>query len=174
MPLPIAHGLVGASTVAAARPRNTIKRDWLMLVAGAVLAIIPDFDFFPSVVLHASRSWHRGFTHSILMAVIVFGFLLLVLGTSRLKESVAFVVAYLSHGLLDWATTKRGGGVELLWPFSTERFKLGLIGFSEFTHGFALPEMIKDGLIEFAVFTPLLLIILLLRERLFSNKSPTA
>ncbi len=164
MPLPIAHGLVGASIVAICRPQSSFTRDWKLLLFGAVLAISPDFDFFLVWGLHSGRGLHRGFTHSIPFALVVTFFLLAISGLPHIKAALVCGAAFLSHGLLDFATTKRGGGVELLFPFSTERLKLGVIGISEFPHGFQLLEIIKASVIEIIVFTPVLLVILLVRE----------
>lgn len=164
MPLPIAHGLVGASVVALGRPQSTLNRDWYVLLFGAALAISPDFDFFLIRGRHLGRGLHRGFTHSILTAFVVTALMLSVLGIPHLRNVLALGAAFLSHGLLDFLTTKRGGGVELLWPLLRERFKLGLIGFSEFPIGFSLKEVVKASLIESVVFVPLLLGVLLIRE----------
>jgi membrane-bound metal-dependent hydrolase YbcI (DUF457 family) len=169
MPLPIAHGLVGASVVALWHPQNSVKDDWQMLALGAALAISPDFDFFLTWGLHLGRGWHRGFTHSIVAALIVTGFSVAAFGTSRIRIALACGAAFLSHSLLDFLTTKQGGGVELLWPFSTERMKLGLIGISDFANGFHVVEMMKAGLIELALFAPMFLMILLFREYVFQN-----
>jgi membrane-bound metal-dependent hydrolase YbcI (DUF457 family) len=166
MPLPISHGLIGASTVALWRPYGLVSVDWPHLIFGAFLAISPDFDFFLVWGLHM-RGWHRGFTHSILMAVIVTILMLVTLGFSQIKNALAYGTAFLSHGLLDFATTKIGGGVKLLWPFLDNRFKLGLIGFSEFPYGFSVSEVVKSILIELLVFGPVLLLILLLRKFVF-------
>jgi hypothetical protein len=80
-------------------------------------------------------------------------------------------LALLSHGLLDFTTTRAGGGVELLWPFTSERFKLGLIGLSEFglkhqTRLESLMEMLKGCALELLIFGPVFLAILLFRHRL--------
>lgn len=166
MPLPISHSLVGASVAALVRPQTSIRQDWLVLLSAAFLAVAPDFDFFLVWGLHLSRGLHRGPTHSIFLALIVTSLLLIGTGFSRIKSVLACGVAFMSHGILDFATTKIGGGVELLWPFSDERLKLGVVGFSEFPHGFNLVEVIKSGLIELVAFAPILLIVLLLREYL--------
>ncbi|PYS50338.1 MAG: hypothetical protein DMF68_07495 [Acidobacteria bacterium] len=166
MPLPVAHGAVGAGLVALVRANSSVRRDWKMLLAGAALAITPDLDFFFLWVLHL-RGWHRGFTHSITMAVVVTALLFALLGKRRARDVIAYGLAFLSHGLLDFATTKSAGGVELFWPFSTERFKLGLIDFLELPSGYSISEIIKYSLIELAVFVPVLLLVLLLREYMF-------
>src|SRR5687768_9709515 len=129
MPLPVAHGLLGASIVAAihARPK---KRFFIPLIAGALLANAADFDFALVFILH-SKSWHRGFTHSIIFALLVWVVFVLSLGLRRLRPAVAYGLAFASHGLLDYITTREGGGVELLWPFSSGRLMFGLVGLSE-------------------------------------------
>lgn len=166
MPLPVAHGAVGAGLVALVRARSSVRDDWKKLLAGALLAISPDLDFFFLWVLHL-RGWHRSFSHSIMMAVIVTALLYLLLGRRRTRDVIAYGLAFLSHGLLDFATTKNAGGVELLWPFSSARFKLGVIGFIELPAGYSLSETIKYSLIELLVFVPVLLLVLLLREYMF-------
>ena len=166
MPLPVAHGAVGAGLVALVRPRSSVRRDWKMLMIGALLAISPDLDFFFLWGLHL-KGWHRGFSHSIMMALFVTALLFAWLGRSRTREVIAYGLAFLSHGLLDFATTKNAGGVELFWPFSSARFKLGVIDFLELPSGYNLSEIIKYSLIELAVFVPVLLLVLLLREYMF-------
>jgi membrane-bound metal-dependent hydrolase YbcI (DUF457 family) len=172
MPLPIAHGLVGASVVALWRPKGLLGRDWRKMLIGAALAISPDLDFFLPWGLHL-RGWHRGFTHSISLALAATGLMIAVLGISHLRDALAYGTALLSHGLLDFLTTQKGGGVELLWPFSNERLKLGWIGFSEFPFGFHVVEVIKASLIEILVFAPVLVALLLLREYVFTSFRPT-
>ncbi len=164
MPLPISHGLVGASVAALGQPQSPLLRGWQSLLLGALLAIGPDFDFFLVWGLHLGRGLHRGFTHSLVLAGVVTALMLMMLGISRIREAISYGSAYLSHALLDFSTTKFGGGVELLWPFSTKRFKLELIGLSEFPVGFKLSEVIKYGAIELMIFVPLLLSILLIRR----------
>ena len=169
MPLPVAHGLVGASVVALWRARGSPSHDWPSLFKGAGLAVSPDLDFILVWVFHLSGSWHRGFTHSILMALIVTSLMLAALGRTQTRVAFAFGSAFLSHGLLDFLTTKRGGGVELLWPFSAERFKLGLISFSDFPAGFHVAEMLKWSGLECLVFTPVFVCVLLLRSYVLSS-----
>jgi inner membrane protein len=130
MPMPIAHSLVGASLVAAVLPREGRVRYWAALAAGAVLANAADLDFILSFLLR-SRGWHRGFTHSLAFALVVFLCLFAALGRRRAREAVAFGLAYASHSLLDFATTLAGGGVELWWPFSADRLGLRWRGLSE-------------------------------------------
>lgn len=166
MPLPIAHSLVGVSVATLYHLRRPLNDDWRLILFGAFLAIIPDFDFFVIWGLHLSRSWHRGASHSIFFALMLTGVMLLIAEFSRARIVLACGTAYLSHDILDYLSTKQGGGVGLLWPFSDERVKLGLIGISEFPHGINLMELVKASLIELIIFAPILLGVLLIRKYL--------
>ena len=166
MPLPVAHGLVGASVVALWRPSAHLSDDWPKLALGAFLAISPDFDFILVWGWHM-RGLHRGPTHSILMAVVVTLLMLAAMGLSQAKNALAYGSAFLSHTLLDFSATKIGGGVQLFWPFMKDRFKLGLSAFSDFPHGFNLRTAALACLVELLVFAPVLAAILLFRKYLF-------
>ena len=166
MPLPISHSLVGASLVAAVLPRAGRARYWVWLAAGAVLANAADLDFI-FVFLFRSRAWHRGFTHSLAFALAVFACLLLALGRARAREAVAFGLAFASHSLLDFATTRDGGGLELLWPFSVDRLGLRWWGLSELPSRLAAAEILKSLSLEFVLFAPPLLFLILLRRGAF-------
>ena len=119
MPLPIAHGLFGASVIAWLHPQSAPNRKYRPLLIGALLANAADLDFLLVFVLQ-SEAWHRGFSHSIAFALLVYAVFAVALGKSRLQVAIAYGLAFASHGFLDFVTTKEGGGVELLWPFSGE------------------------------------------------------
>lgn len=95
----------------------------------ALAAILPDFDAitFKLGIAYASMWGHRGFTHSVVFAVLA-GICLAWLtperwcgGWSRLALAAWFATAAVSHPLLDMLTNG-GLGVALLAPFSGERF----------------------------------------------------
>src|SRR5215467_16127560 len=69
MPLPIAHACIGASVATAAARCLSAKNATRLQIAGAVLAIVPDFDFFFVWVL-GMAGWHRAFAHSIVFSVV--------------------------------------------------------------------------------------------------------
>lgn len=163
MPLPVAHSLIGAAAVAAARRPSASRRHYLALLAGAVLANAADLDFILVFALGA-RGWHRGFTHSLAFALAVFLAFFLALGARRVRAAAGYGLAYASHILLDFSTTKEGGGLELLWPFSAERFGLRWFGLSEIPSRLPPAEVFKWACVEFAVFAPLLLAVVLLRR----------
>jgi hypothetical protein len=131
MPLPVAHGLVGASIVAVMSSRDPARLEWRALSLGAVLAICPDFDVFFSVVLGFGGSWHGSFSHSITFATLVGLLVPWVLGISPVRSNLRFVAATASHGFLDALTGKElHAGEEIqTWParllstWPTERAK---------------------------------------------------
>ena len=159
--MPVAHSLVGASLVAALLPRR--PRYWAWLAAGAFLANAADLDFL-LVFVFRSRAWHRGFTHSLVFALAVFVCFLLALGRGRAREAAAFGLAFASHAVLDFATTKAGGGLELLWPFSVDRLGLRWWGLSELPSGLPVAGILKSLSLEFVLFAPPLLLLILLRR----------
>jgi membrane-bound metal-dependent hydrolase YbcI (DUF457 family) len=170
MPLPVAHGLCGASIIAATHPDPT-KQHYLPIFVGIVLANAADSDFL-LVLIFQSRDWHRDFTHSIVFSLVVFLFLLLALDKRRKREAIAYGLAYASHGLLDYLTTKEGAGVKLLWPFSQVSLGLGWIGLSELPSRLPAIGIIKAVAMEFLLFTPLFVLILLSRKYLPKTSAP--
>jgi membrane-bound metal-dependent hydrolase YbcI (DUF457 family) len=156
MPLPLAHGLVGAAVVAAVREPAALRRRWPLLI-GALVALTPDVDFLFRA--------HRTFTHSLAFALLVTAVLLAVGGRARTRAALGYGLAFMSHGLLDCATTSRGRGVQLLWPVSTTWYKLGLVSFSEFFGTFPLLVVVERCLVEMVALSPLLLLIVFVRTR---------
>jgi membrane-bound metal-dependent hydrolase YbcI (DUF457 family) len=163
MPLPVAHGLVGAGVVAALHPQP-LRRRGLPLFVGAALANCADLDFGLVLLTH-DRSWHRGFTHSLAFSLLLTATALAVWGGARLWGVLAYGACYTSHGLLDYSTMKFGGGVELLWPLTRERYGLGLWGLSELPSRLPPAEVLRWLAVEFLIFAPPLLVLLLLRRR---------
>lgn len=93
---------------------------------GLFLSIMPDFDSigFRFGVPYASQWGHRGFTHSIVFAIMT---AIVSVAFCRLLSSrpaTMFLVSFtsvISHSLLD-ACTSGGLGVAFFWPFTDERF----------------------------------------------------
>jgi membrane-bound metal-dependent hydrolase YbcI (DUF457 family) len=160
MPLPLAHGLVGATIVAAAHPEGS---RWKPLLTGAAIAIAPDLDFALIWGLHL-RGVHRAFTHSLAFALVAALLITAAVGWRR-RAALAYGLALASHGLLDFAAAKNASGVMLLWPFSTGRFKLGVFGFAEMSPGMPFAELVYWTAWEAAIFLPIFVVVLLLRRR---------
>jgi len=170
MPLPVAHGILGASIVAASRPNLSLSRDWRPILLGGALAVVPDLDILFLWALGQDGEWHRSFSHSIVFALAA-GLLVSMLRNSpQLKETLVFAAATASHGLLDTLTSKNAEGVKLLWPLA-HRFKLGV--FDYFDHPLDpnytplaefFSEIFRVSLIELVIFTPVLLLALLINR----------
>jgi len=170
MPLPIAHGLLGASIVAALHAQPTQHSSRPLLV-GALLANAADLDFLLVFAFH-SKTWHRGFSHSIMLALAVCLIFVLYSGRQRIREALVYGLAFASHGLLDYVTTREGSGVALLWPFSSERFALGWVGLSEWPSRLSGMQIVQALLVEIALFTPLLILTIGLRKLLWKDARP--
>jgi inner membrane protein len=173
MPLPVAHGLLGASIVAALHQKPTRIRYSMSLLAGALLANAADLDFLLVAGLK-SKAWHRGFTHSIVFAFLICLLFLVILRNGQFRNALGYGLAFTSHGLLDYVTSKNGGGVELLWPFSTAKLTLGWWGLSEVPSRLTRMEILEALALETALFSLLFLAILLVRKSLAKRMSSTA
>ncbi len=173
MPLPVAHGLLGASIVAALHTKPTSTRYALPFFAGALLANAADLDFLLVPVLE-SKAWHRGFTHSIVFAFLICLVFVFAFRVRPLRNAMAYGLAFASHGLLDYLTSKLGGGVQLFWPFSATRLKLGWWGLSEVPSQLTTAEIFQALFIELVFFSVLFLAIVLLRRSLAKNIGATA
>lgn len=166
MPLPIAHGLVGASIVALFLPKLSLVRDWKLFLAALFFSLVPDFDFFFVWVLGLGDHWHRSFTHSILFGVSITVLMLLVKGFSHARTIFALGAVLLSHGFLDFLTTVHGRGAQLLFPFSKVRFGAGFNAFFSSESEFVFSVLLKQSLIELLIFTPIFLSVLVMRKYL--------
>jgi membrane-bound metal-dependent hydrolase YbcI (DUF457 family) len=138
------------------------------MLAGALLAITPDLDFFFEWVLNLSTHWHRGFMHSIPFAAALGLLTSVSIGARHSQEKAVLILAAASHGIMDaFGTVSRYGGVELLWPFFSFRFYFGLFDYPDFNispRNYPLAvfftEMIKMSLLETLIFLPLFLLLL--------------
>jgi membrane-bound metal-dependent hydrolase YbcI (DUF457 family) len=170
MSLPVAHGLVGATIVVAMLPQGAAAREWKLVAFGALLAILPDFDYAIPWYLHGSYHWHRGFSHSITFALLVGPLLSLFFMPVRLLKAAALWLAMTSHGILDWSVSL-ADRVELFWPWIRQRYKLGLfeyynISMLEYmTRTDKIIYLIKIDALEALVFGPLFLLVLWLKRK---------
>lgn len=162
MPLPIAHGIIGASIVAAILPNASPVRNWKPLLLGAAIATCADSDYF------LRTSLHRGVTHSLITATILGLVCFAVWGRTNLRLAIGLAGAAFSHGLLDFVTTKTMPGVELLWPLSNRRFGLGLVDYYQLTgvdptfflYQDVFGDLLKMALIELSLSVPVFLFVL--------------
>ena len=98
-----------------------------LLLAGAVCSIVPDLDVvgFSFGIRYGDILGHRGFTHSLLFAVILAALLMFTLFRNRVGKTWVILLflflSTLSHPLLDMLTNG-GLGVALFALFIDERY----------------------------------------------------
>lgn len=173
MSLPVAHGLLGATVVAAFQP--PFNPSWKELVLGGLLGICPDFDYFLNLIPSLGGGWHHGFTHSFVFALLLGFVMSLCTGKFRFSEVMMYSFATLSHPLLDFFFTE-SLGIELFWPFSNARWNLQIpnaIDYSWRTTSVweTMVNLFKISLIELIIFAPILLIVLW-AKRINPRRSP--
>lgn len=119
MPTIVSHPVVA---VALRRWFGREPLPWRAVAAGAIGAILPDLDTIGFVfgVRYGSTFGHRGFTHSIVFALLTAAAAALVLRDDRRTFAFVFLCT-LSHPLLD-AMTSGGRGVAFFSPFSNHRY----------------------------------------------------
>lgn len=166
MPLPVAHGIVGASVLLAARESKDKMPLGQMLLLGVALGILPDADLVFVWLLDWGTTAHGALTHSIFFAVCV--------GVAvtwwqkagrdwRLREVLKFSSAVLTHGMLDMLVRKDFGGAALYWPFSDEKLRFGLFDYFAFYPGSdslatVLWRAVQISAYEAAIFAPCFLV----------------
>ena len=168
MPLPLAHGLLGASVVAAVRPYGSRRVNYRMLLVGAALGICPDFDYLLNWIPGLGGGWHHGFTHSFAFALALGWITAAVLGKTNARTVAAFALATFSHPLIDFLITE-SRGIELLWPLTSQRFRLMLPNPIDYSWRHpSVWDIVLDlcviSLHELLLFAPLLLTALLFRR----------
>jgi membrane-bound metal-dependent hydrolase YbcI (DUF457 family) len=122
-----------------------------------VLSVLPDIDLIFSFLLKSDI--HRGPTHSIIVAILVFiPFFVL-----YRQKAAPYFAALASHSLIGDII---GGQVQLLWPLSTSEFGLHELGFPDFN----IYSPINIAL-EFTLFAIALIVMLKTRDilRFFRN-----
>lgn len=139
MPSPIGHALGGIAAGAAVSGRT----GWGGLVCFAILGAMPDADFLLPIP-------HRGPTHSLASAVLVFLVAWPTLAWRRpagwqrisaIRCALAIAAAWGSHTLLDWlgADSSTPRGVMALWPVTTAFYVSGAEVFENISRRYWLP-----------------------------------
>ena len=158
------HSVVGYTLTKVIDNKNTKG----LLIATVISTILPDFDVigFKLGIPYSSPLGHRGFTHSIVFALL--WALLLMFTIGKQNKKLWFLVVFLStlsHGMLD-AMTSGGRGVGFFIPFNNERFffpfrgiKVSPIGIEKFFSEWGLQVILSEIRI---IVVPCLLILLFL------------
>jgi inner membrane protein len=126
MPTVISHSIIGAGIASFSRFTNRSK----VLIAAIILAAIPDSDtIIMSIIGRGTIFDHRGIMHSILVACIT-GTLAAFLFRSKKwisanefwKLIIFFILAAVSHPVLDGFSTAMRIGIGYLMPFDMTRY----------------------------------------------------
>ncbi len=116
------HGILAYTIKKVGAPKGSLRVTLLAIFC----SIIPDADViaFRFGIPYEHMFGHRGFTHSIFFSVF-FGFLIATLfhKNKRLKYSLIYAAATMSHAILD-AMTTGGRGVAFFAPFVDDRYFL--------------------------------------------------
>ncbi len=97
-----------------------------LAILGIFFSLLPDLDIiaFRLGVPYGSSFGHRGFSHSIVAALLLSTAVVPLARALKARPFVVFwilLLSMLSHGLLDAFTRNATNGVALFWPLSTER-----------------------------------------------------
>ena len=155
------HGIIGFTLT---KIFDNKRHRWLLILA-IFSTILPDFDViaFNFGIAYEHPLGHRGFTHSLIFALLWALILMFVFG--KKNKLIWFLVIFLStvsHGIVD-AMTSGGRGVGFFIPFNNNRFffpfreiKVSPIGIEKFFSSWGLKVLLS----EFKyIFLPCLLIL---------------
>jgi membrane-bound metal-dependent hydrolase YbcI (DUF457 family) len=163
MPMAAAHAIMGAAIVTTMRA-GSIGVSKKMIVLGALLAVCPDFDVLLLWGLGLDESLHRGFSHSIVFGTALGLLTWLMMGAANKIDAFMYVLAALSHTASDSLFSVGRDPIQLLWPFSSRRFNLGIFPYMTFpldlqtlSSWVMLKQFVEYSLVEVLVFSPLLL-----------------
>ncbi|MBT8327501.1 MAG: metal-dependent hydrolase [Bacteroidia bacterium] len=163
------HGLVGYTFT---KVIDSTSNKVLFLLA-IISSILPDLDIlaFKFGVPYSHPLGHRGFTHSILFAIIWALLLALVFGKHRKRVfTIVVFLSTVSHGLLD-ALTTGGKGIGFFIPFDNSRYffpyqviKVSPLGINKFFSEWGI-QVILSELKYIAIPCCIILITLLLIKK---------
>jgi inner membrane protein len=172
MPLPVAHALVGATLkTSLSESHQALSLKAISLTV--LLAICPDFDYALNFLQIGGGGWHHGFTHSILFAIAIGLLCWLILKDKRPATLFILCAVVVSHTLLDYLFTE-SRGVALFWPITDYRYKLNW--FNPINYSWrstsisaAVADLARLCVLEMLIFSPVLLLALLIKKR-FASK----
>ena len=143
------HGIV-AYTIAKISSKKIPSSLLFLAIASSIL---PDVDViaFSFGIPYEHMLGHRGFTHSILFALLWSGLLTFLFSKSRkLIFAIVLFLSTVSHGILD-AMTSGGEGVGFLIPFDNSRYffpfreiKVSPIGIQKFFSEWGIKVVLSE------------------------------
>ena len=173
VPTPVGHALGGLAVYIGGQYGEGVRKDWTLLGATLVAALLPDLDL--AIGPFAGTSYHHYFTHSLgstaLVAGIAYWTMRKMGRASPGRDASVIAAGYLSHIILDMLTkdTTPPFGVQLLWPLSDAFFISPVSIFSDVFRGsltllFGLHNWLAMGR-EILVLVPVVGLLWWLRRR---------
>jgi membrane-bound metal-dependent hydrolase YbcI (DUF457 family) len=174
MPLPVAHALIGVSLIAMFRNIMPIKNSYNLMLFVAILSILPDFDYLLNWLKVSGGGWHHDFTHSIIFAFLVGIVAAALYDRFSIKNAFLFGLVVLSHTMIDYLITE-SNGVELFWPFSDQRYKLEVANPIDYSWDNGsliggLVGILKISALELILFAPILVLIVVIKNRIYKKR----
>lgn len=153
MASPVAHTFAGFWTflLFAERTKIRLHDEWRRYAGHLCLLVfvanLADLDFIPELFFH--RDYHRGFSHSLLAAILAslaLTWIWKIAGTFW-SSFLIYFVAYGSHLVIDFFTGMHLGwnhssfGIPLFWPLSTRDVASALVLVYGVTHGSSMSAL---------------------------------
>lgn len=130
MATPVGHAFAGVLTgLLLTMGRPPLLDYWRDVALFAVLAMAPDLDFVPGILMGEPSAFHQGVTHSVGMTAVV-AVAMWLWGNRRgapWRWALVGAAVYLSHPLVDYLAvdTRLPLGIMLWWPFSDAHVQSG-------------------------------------------------
>jgi hypothetical protein len=183
MPTPLGHAVVGAAVGVFAKASSPTDR-LVYTALGTALAIAPDLDLLPGLLMGQPAQFHGGISHSLGLALVVSAVAAGLLKLRGKSFGTAFLIgllAYGSHLVLDMLGPdgRPPIGIPVLWPLSGGYFLSPvslLLGVrhaptastptAEWVQGLLSPHNVAAIALEMAIAVPLLIVAWKLRRGL--------
>jgi len=160
MATPYGHALMGLSLLNLCFPRPTALSNQSGLIMGGTLlvALFPDLDFLPGLLIGQPSHFHQGPFHSLGLAVglaLAVGLILILIKRSSSIIPVAgFVfILILSHLVMDYLSEDNRPpiGFPFFWPFSDQRVNSAVSIFPHAIRDITRPEFWRQNSLVFMV-----------------------
>lgn len=127
MATPLGHAFCGVLVGSALNwQRPLIKGSWREAGLFAALALAPDLDFIPGIIMGQPSAFHHGISHSVGFAALLGGVMALIGRRWRMARALGLTAGliYAAQVGLDalYADYSPPHGVPLLWPFDSGYF----------------------------------------------------
>ncbi|MFC1726029.1 metal-dependent hydrolase [candidate division KSB1 bacterium] len=129
MPSPISHSILTMSFYPLVKS-DSRKNNKILIFLLIFIAVFPDLDFIPGLIMGDLLKFHRVYTHSI-FGLVFFSAVSLAVMTltnpeNKTKILIVIILAYFSHLFLDLfgldTNPENGIGIQILYPFTENAY----------------------------------------------------